>query len=54
MSSLINTAEMVCDCVELSQLNCLLFAFADRVFVRCTSAGNRGTGLVISDDSHLV
>lgn len=54
MSSLINTAEMVCDCVELSQLNCLLFPFADRVFVRCTSAGNRGTGLVISDDSHLM
>lgn len=48
MSSLINTADMVCDCVELSQLNCLLFPFADRVFVRCTSAGNRGTGLVIS------
>lgn len=48
MSSLINTADMVCDCVELSQLNLLLVPFADRVFVRCTSAGNRGTGLVIS------
>lgn len=32
MSSLINTADMVCDCVELSQLNCLLFPLCRQGF----------------------